>query len=226
MMDRVVQYRYPGCMPRPRQFEEEVVLAAVQAVFWDNGYAGTSLDDLVAASGLGKGSLYGAFGDKRSLFLRVLREYDEANDRMLRSWLEQADRAIDVIRGFVTGPVRDPGGEQARRGCLLANTAMELSMSTAEVAAEARRSYAATTSMLVDAIRRAQREGDIALHVDSEDAAHAVLAGQLGLIVLGGSVRTPPPCRLRPRPCSTACYPSPEHSRNGVRANDSASILD
>lgn len=172
-------------MPRPRQFEEEVVLAAVQAVFWDNGYAGTSLDDLVAASGLGKGSLYGAFGDKRSLFLRVLREYDEANDRMLRSWLEQADRAIDVIRGFVTGPVRDPGGEQARRGCLLANTAMELSMSTAEVAAEARRSYAATTSMLVDAIRRAQREGDIALHVDSEDAARAVLAGQLGLIVLG-----------------------------------------
>jgi len=185
MMDRVVQYRYPGCMPRPRQFEEEVVLAAVQAAFWDNGYAGTSLEDLVAASGLGKGSLYGAFGDKRSLFLRVLREYDEANDRMLRSWLEQADRAIDVIRGFVTGPVRDPGGEQARRGCLLANTAMELSMSTAEVAAEARRSYAATTSVLVDAIRRAQREGDIAPHVDSEGAAHAVLAGQLGLIVLG-----------------------------------------
>ncbi len=85
-------------MPRPRQFEEEVVLAAVQAVFWDNGYAGTSLDDLVAASGLGKGSLYGAFGDKRSLFLRVLREYDEANDRMLRSW-RSSDRAIDVIRG-------------------------------------------------------------------------------------------------------------------------------
>ncbi|APU19381.1 transcriptional regulator, TetR family [Actinoalloteichus sp. GBA129-24] len=160
-------------------------MAAVQATFWDNGYAGTSLEDLLAASGLGKGSLYGAFGDKRSLFLRVLREYDEANDRMLRTWLEQADHAIDVIRGFVTGPVRDPGGEQARRGCLLANTAMELSVSTSEVAAEARRSYAATTSVLVDAIRRAQREGDIAPHVDPDGAAHAVLAGQLGLIVLG-----------------------------------------
>ncbi|APU13432.1 transcriptional regulator, TetR family [Actinoalloteichus fjordicus] len=160
-------------------------MAAVQATFWDNGYAGTSLEDLLAASGLGKGSLYGAFGDKRSLFLRVLREYDEANDRMLRTWLEQADHAIDVIRGFVTGPVRDPGGEQARRGCLLANTAMELSVSTSEVAAEARRSYAATTSVLVDAIRRAQREGDIAPHVDPDGAAHAVLSGQLGLIVLG-----------------------------------------
>ncbi|ALE82569.1 TetR/AcrR family transcriptional regulator [Pseudonocardia sp. HH130629-09] len=136
-------------------------------------------------SGLGKGSLYGAFGDKQSLFLRVLREYDRANDRMLRTWLEQADRAIEVIRGFVTGPVRDPSGEQARRGCLLANTAMELSVSVSEVAAEARRSYASTTSVLLEAVRRSQGEGDVAPHLDPDRTARAVLAGQLGLIVLG-----------------------------------------
>lgn len=161
------------------------MLSAVQAAFWDSGYAGTSLDDLLAASGLGKGSLYGAFGDKQSLFLRVLRAYDDANDRMLRTWLEQADRGVDVIRDFVTGPVRDPSGEQARRGCLLANTAMELSASAVEVAAEARRSYASTTAVLADAVRRAQSEGDVAPHADPDDTARAVLAGQLGLIVLG-----------------------------------------
>lgn len=172
-------------MPRPRQFDEERVLSAVQAAFWDNGYAGTSLEDLLAASGLGKGSLYGAFGDKKSLFLRVLRMYDEANDRMLRGWLEQAERGVDVIREFVTGSVRDPSGEQARRGCLLANTAMELSVSAAEVAEEARRSYAATTAVLADAVRRAQREGDVAARLDPEVTARAALAGQLGVIVLG-----------------------------------------
>ncbi|OLL75264.1 Transcriptional regulator, TetR family [Pseudonocardia sp. Ae168_Ps1] len=172
-------------MPRPRQFDEVRVLSSVQAAFWDNGYAGTSLDDLLAASGLGKGSLYGAFGDKQSLFLRVLREYDEANDRMLRAWLDQADRALDVIRGFVTGPLRDPGGTEARRGCLLANTAMELSVSTPEVATEARRSYAATTTLLAEAVWRAQCEGDVAARVDPDETAHAVLAGQLGLLVLG-----------------------------------------
>lgn len=161
------------------------MLSAVQAAFWDDGYAGTSLEDLLAASGLGKGSLYGAFGDKQHLFLRVLRDYDEANDRMLRTWLEQADRGVDVIHRFVAGPLGDPGGEQARRGCLLANTAMELSASAGEVAAEARRSYAATTAVLADAIRRAQREGDVAQRVDPDDTARAVLAGQLGLIVLG-----------------------------------------
>ncbi|RZT85714.1 TetR family transcriptional regulator [Pseudonocardia sediminis] len=172
-------------MPRPRQFDEQRVLSAVQATFWDNGYAGTSLDDLLSATGLGKGSLYGAFGDKQRLFLRVLREYDEANDRMLRTWLEDADRGIEVIRSFVTAPVRDPSGEQARRGCLLANTAMELSTNAAEVAAEARRSYTATTAVLADAVRRAQLEGDLAPHADPDEIARAVLAGQLGLIVLG-----------------------------------------
>ncbi|WP_280466071.1 TetR/AcrR family transcriptional regulator, partial [Nocardia brasiliensis] len=125
-------------MPRPRQFDEERVLSAVQAAFWDNGYAGTSLEDLLAASGLGKGSLYGAFGDKKSLFLRVLRMYDEANDQMLRSWLEQAERGLDVVRSFVTGPVRDPSGEHARRGLLLAHTAKELAASGPQVGPEAR----------------------------------------------------------------------------------------
>lgn len=172
-------------MPRPRQFDEERVLSAVRAAFWDKGYAGTSLDDLLEATGLGKGSLYGAFGDKQSLFLRVLREYDEANDRMLRGWLERADRGVDVIRRFVTGSFLDPSGEQARRGCLLANTAMELSASAAAVAEEARRSYAATSAVLADAVRQAQREGDVASRLDPDLTAQAVLAGQLGLVVLG-----------------------------------------
>ena len=172
-------------MPRPRQFDEHQVLSAVQAAFWDNGYAGTSLEDLLAATGLGKGSLYGAFGDKRRLFLRVLREYDEANDRMLRARLAEAERGVDVIRDFVLGPLRDPSGAPARRGCLLANTAMELAASAPEVAVEARRSYDATTAVLADAVRRAQRENDVTSRIDPWQTAHAVLAGQLGLMILG-----------------------------------------
>lgn len=182
MVNRSVQYRH---MPRPRQFDEAHVLSSVQAAFWNNGYAGTSLEDLLAASGLGKGSPYGAFGDKQSLFLRVLRDYNETNDRTLRAWLEQADRAVDVIRDLVIGPLRDTGGAEARRGCLRANSAMELSVSIPEVAAEAQHSYAATATLLAEAIRRAQHEGDIAPRVDPDETAYAVLAGQLGLLVLG-----------------------------------------
>lgn len=159
------------------------MLLAVREEFWDKGYAATSLDDLMRASGLGKGSLYGAFGDKRSLFLRVLRDYDEANDRMLRERLAAAKRGVDFVRDFVRGPRIDAA--TARRGCLLANTTAELAMSMPDVAAEARRSYEATTRVLTEALDRAQREGDVDPDADAEELARAVLAAQLGIVALG-----------------------------------------
>ena len=65
-------------MARPRKFVEDQVIEAARDQFWARGYAGTSLDDLVAATGLGRGSLYGAFGDKHVIFMRALDEYSTA----------------------------------------------------------------------------------------------------------------------------------------------------
>ncbi|MFD7657721.1 TetR/AcrR family transcriptional regulator [Actinosynnema sp. NPDC059797] len=172
-------------MPRPREFDEDRVVAAIRQEFWDKGYAATSLDDLMRVSGLGKGSLYGAFGDKRNLFLRVLREYDDANDRMLRERLASVPRGIDLVREFVRGPSCDPTGASARRGCLLANSTAELAASVPDVAAEARRSYDATARVLAEAIERARREGDVDPDVDVDRVAYAVLAAQLGVVALG-----------------------------------------
>ena len=62
-------------MARPRTFAEKDVIAAARDQFWSAGYAGTSLDDLTEATGLGRGSLYGAFGDKHELYLRALDDY-------------------------------------------------------------------------------------------------------------------------------------------------------
>ncbi|WP_344056401.1 TetR/AcrR family transcriptional regulator, partial [Prauserella halophila] len=172
-------------MPRPREFDEERVVAAIRQVFWDKGYAATSVDDLMRASGLGKGSLYGAFGDKHQLFLRVLREYNDTNDRMLRERLASVPQAIDFVREFAHGPSRDSTGASAQRGCLLANSTAELATSMPDVAAEARRSYDATAGILTEAIERAQCEGDVDPGVDAGEVAYAVLAAQLGVVALG-----------------------------------------
>ncbi|MFZ3599456.1 TetR/AcrR family transcriptional regulator [Streptomyces sp. BH104] len=172
-------------MARPRKFDEDRVVLAVRDEFWDKGYAATSLDDLLRVSGLGKGSLYGAFGDKHSLFLRVLRDYDDANLSVLRERLESAARGIDLVREFVLGPTTDQTGAVARRGCLLANSNAELAASTPDVAAEARRTYDAITVILATALERAQREGDLATDVDPAETARAVLVAQLGLVALG-----------------------------------------
>lgn len=161
------------------------MLLAVRDEFWDKGYAATSMDDLLRVSGLGKGSLYGAFGDKRSLFLRVLRDYDDVNLRVLRERLVSAARGIDVVREFVLGLTGDTTGAVARRGCLLANSNAELAASTPDVAAEARRSYDAITAVLTEALERARSEGDIDPDIDPSETARAALVAQLGLIALG-----------------------------------------
>jgi len=60
---------------RPREFDESVVLDRALRAFWERGYDATSVDDLVAATGLGRASLYGAFGDKEQFFRRVVDHY-------------------------------------------------------------------------------------------------------------------------------------------------------
>ena len=68
---------------RKRQFDEDTVLERATEVFWRRGFAATSVDDLVHATGLGRGSLYGAFGNKEALFIRVVDHYRAMVDELL-----------------------------------------------------------------------------------------------------------------------------------------------
>ncbi|MFM0641941.1 TetR/AcrR family transcriptional regulator [Paraburkholderia metrosideri] len=63
---------------RPRAYDSDQALADARNVFWRSGYAGTSLDQLSAATGMNRPSLYGAFGDKHALYLTTLERYIEA----------------------------------------------------------------------------------------------------------------------------------------------------
>ncbi|MET8306729.1 TetR/AcrR family transcriptional regulator [Micromonospora sp. NPDC005173] len=172
-------------MARPRQFDEEQVLRAVRDQFWDAGYAATSLEDLMRVSGLGKGSLYGAFGDKHQLFLRALRSYTDTSGGYLREMLTSTPRALDALRAFVMAPVSDPGGAAARRGCLMANSTCELATTDADVLAEARRTYESTTALVAECVVRAQDEGDMPSDADPVETARALLAAQQGLVFMG-----------------------------------------
>src|SRR5947209_18502970 len=91
-------------MARPRGVDEKKVLQAARDEFWSCGYAATSIDDVAAATGLGKGSLYGAFGDKHALFLRVFDDY--------------CTDVINAVRGALEGP--DPGAYGRFRDHVLA----------------------------------------------------------------------------------------------------------
>ena len=65
-------------MPKVKQFDEAEVLKKAKAVFTEKGYNGTSMDDLVQATGLSRSSIYDTFGDKHGLFLKTLDQYRTA----------------------------------------------------------------------------------------------------------------------------------------------------
>ncbi|WP_045747426.1 TetR/AcrR family transcriptional regulator [Actinoplanes rectilineatus] len=89
-------------MPRPRKFVERDVVSSATEVFVVNGLAATTLDDLVRATGLGKQSLYNAFGGKRELFLRALSEDREEAARAVSEALQHGDASpLERIRGHM-----------------------------------------------------------------------------------------------------------------------------
>ncbi len=110
---------------RPRSFDPDEVLDKARAVFWNLGYAATSLDDLATATGLNRPSLYAAFGDKHALYMAALdRSRTEATTALgaalateapLRAVLQTIfDRTVDIYRR----------GEEGQRGCFLVGTAV------------------------------------------------------------------------------------------------------
>ena len=169
-------------MPRPRTFVEGDVVAAARDAFWRGGYAGTSLDDLTTATGLGKGSLYGAFGDKHALFMRALDRYCdaalEATRRQLRGPVEGASQRLAA---YVRALAALNTADAERRGCLMAKSAAELAGGDAAVREKVGRTLTAMHTELTRTIADAQQEGTIAAAVDAEKLASLLLAVLRGI---------------------------------------------
>jgi AcrR family transcriptional regulator len=104
---------------RPRSFDERQALEKATQVFWSKGYDGVTIDDLVAGMGVGRPSLYAVFGDKRTIFLRVLRAYaDRKGARAAKALF--APRALrDSLAGFLRHAVDSATEKGSARGCLL-----------------------------------------------------------------------------------------------------------
>jgi TetR/AcrR family transcriptional repressor of nem operon len=172
-------------MARPRKFVESDVVSAARDEFWSRGYAATSVDDLTAATGLGKGSLYGAFGDKHSLFVRALDDYCGAAMENVRSQLrEPGDGAYDRLAGHVHAIANSIADDTRRRGCLMAKSAAELGAGDDDVARTVGRTLSDWRDELVDCLRAAQREGTVDAGRDPEALATMLLAVLRGLEAL------------------------------------------
>jgi AcrR family transcriptional regulator len=177
-------------MARPRGFDETTVLRRARDRFWPTGFAGTSIDDVAAATGLGKGSLYGAFGDKRQLYLRVFDRYcTEVTEATVRSLTGPDEGAYARLRAHVLAVAKATARDTGHLGCLLANGTAELAGQDPAVADRARRTFEALEDALVECIQQAQRQGDIDPAADARRHGRLLLAVLRGIEALGkGSI--------------------------------------
>lgn len=169
-------------MPRTKEFEPGEALDAAMQLFWRNGYAATSIRDLLDGMGIGYGSLYNTFGDKHALFLACLDRFRELRTSWIDEVLEDSGLSgiEEVFRRTVDGLV----GFEPRRGCLLANTAVELGPHDAEVAAKISRYVRHTEAVFERAVIRAQEAGEIPADRDPRALARFLVNALHGLRVL------------------------------------------
>lgn len=181
-------------MARPRKFDEDQVVRASRDLFWSLGYAGTSLDDVGEATGLGRGSLYNTFGDKHTIFLRSLDDYcTEALDGMRAQLRDPEMAAYDRLVAHVEATTASTAADTERRGCLMAKSAAELAATDPDVAKRVKRTLDGWLRELTATISEAQRDGDIDADADPRALASLLLAVLRGIEALrkgGASVAT------------------------------------
>ncbi len=158
--------------------------------FWARGYQATSLHDLVACMGINRGSLYATFGDKRALFIQARRRYDAVYRQAWVAALAEAPSAKRAILGAFEAVIASVLKDGARDGCLLVNTALELSPHDPEISEIADIVSHGLTEMerfFCRMIEKGQAQGDIPARIDAVETARALLGLFIGLRVLSRS---------------------------------------
>lgn len=173
-------------MSRPRQFDPDEVVDRSMREFWAKGYRDTSVGDLVAATGVQPGSLYGAFqGGKRQLFIEALRLYSSLVVPQKLGALERPEASVAEVRAYFDGLVSDLMSPEGRVGCLMVNTTVELAAEDSEVSALTRAHMARLERNAERALRNARDRGEIPAGTDPAAKATHLMATGMGLMVVG-----------------------------------------
>jgi len=144
-------------MPWDKKYDETQVLERAARAFWARGYEATTMADLVAVTGINRGSIYSAFTDKRGLFRRALDHYDtKYRSDFLDHLARRHPPREAIIRAFaLAADIREDSKDARPPGCLMVNTALELSPHDPEIAVAVRASLDGLKEFFAERMRAA-----------------------------------------------------------------------
>lgn len=179
-------------MARPREFDIDKALDRAMGVFWVKGYEAASLQDLLKAMKIARGSLYKAFNDKRSIYLAALDHYDKTvvEDRVMLLTNAKAGDGISRIRTLLEGVRDDVAWRDDRRGCFMCNAAIDQARSDTKVEAKVAKMMRRLEQAIVTALKQSRKAARWSTKRRTE-AARFILNTYMGLRVLARSGYAP-----------------------------------
>jgi TetR/AcrR family transcriptional repressor of nem operon len=165
-------------MARPREFDQSKVMLQITRLFWEKGFLGTSMDDLVKATGLKKGSLYACFGNKEKIFEMALLDYSDKGPFHAR----KKETAMETLRSFyefLIGEADLPRNQ--RRGCLVFNSCLEFGNKVGSLTPRVMAVAEKVEGFFHSLIREAQKNGEIPIDLDTRKAAQRAFAAAFTL---------------------------------------------
>jgi AcrR family transcriptional regulator len=161
---------------RPRAYDPQTALQRITDRFWQSGYSGTSLDELCAETGMNRPSLYAAFGDKHTLYLKALESYWQLSHTAMREALANDGEALNeaLMRAYDAQLSIYFSGSGLARGCFVIGTAITEAVDDPDIRNSLGEGFHALDVALEARLRRAREKGE--LGDDADPAALSVLA--------------------------------------------------
>ena len=169
-------------MARSKEFNEEEALDKAMEIFWKQGYEKTSIQDLVDQMGIHRRSLYDTFGDKHSLFVQTLERYESLIASQIRKQITEEMTTVESIRKIFELAVYSDNASP--KGCLMVNTAVELSLLDNEISQRIKSAFKQTENLIANLLIRGQARGEVASSFDINELARYIHNALIGVRVL------------------------------------------
>ncbi|KPI02496.1 transcriptional regulator, TetR family [Actinobacteria bacterium OK006] len=172
-------------MGRPPGFDKDKVVQAIERQFRRTGYAGTSVDDIAKAGGLGRGSLYAAFGDKSNLYLQTLAAYCDRTETAWAAVLEGPDEtALERLRAYLIKSARFVHDDPDRLGCMVTGFVVEGVDHDPQANERVRQALRRIEGSLTECVQAAQRHGDLEPEAGASEISQLLMAVNRGMEVM------------------------------------------
>jgi TetR/AcrR family transcriptional repressor of nem operon len=170
-------------MARTKDFDEDEVLKKAVILFWQKGYNGTSMQDLVDGLGISRSSLYDTYGDKHTLFIKALENYKESATNKQCNIVSNTSSAKEAIRQLLELTALELIGDNQHKGCFMTNAAIEVAPHDVEVSNIVCQNDQQIENAFYQAIKKGQESGELSNKRDAMTLARFIFNTVKGIRV-------------------------------------------